>query len=77
MSALLSMPALTSMGILFPEALIRSHAFAILTAFVAINTVIYVALTIAKALPKIYVSDYLPRRYQRAETRSIYPDGPT
>ncbi|NGZ99485.1 hypothetical protein G5V59_00970 [Nocardioides sp. W3-2-3] len=61
---------------LFPEALVRSHAFAILAAFVAINTVVYVALSIAKALPKIYLTDHLPRRYQRAETRSIYPDGP-
>lgn len=64
------------LGILFPEALVRSHPFAILAAFVAINTVIYVALTVAKAMPKIYFGDYLPRRYVRAETRSIYPDGP-
>lgn len=66
---------LSPLGILFPEALVRSHPFAILAAFVAINTVIYVALTVAKAMPKIYVGDYLPRRYERAETRSIYPDG--
>lgn len=67
---------LAPLGILFPESLVRSHAFAILAAFVAINTVVYVALSIAKALPKIYVTDHLPRRYERAETRSIYPDGP-
>lgn len=66
----------SSLGILFPEALVRSHPFAILAAFVAINTVVYVALAIAKALPKIYVGDHLPRRYERAETRSIHPDGP-
>lgn len=74
---LLSLPSVTAMGIVFPESLIRSQSFAILTAFVAINTVIYVALTVAKALPKIYVTDHIPRRYERAETRSIYPDGPT
>lgn len=67
---------LVPLGILFPESLVRSHAFAILAAFVAINTVVYVALSIAKALPKIYLSDHLPRRYSRAETRSIHPDGP-
>lgn len=64
------------LGILFPESLVRSHGFAILAAFVAINTVVYVALSIAKALPKVYVGDHLPRRYSRAETRSIHPDGP-
>lgn len=64
-------------GILFPEALVRSHPFAILAAFVAINTVVYVALSVAKALPKIYLTDYLPRRYHRAETRSIHPDAGT
>lgn len=62
------------LGILFPESLVRSDAFAILAAFVAINTVIYVALSVAKALPRIYLTDYLPRRYQRTETRSIHPD---
>lgn len=62
------------LGILFPEALVRSEAFAVLAAFVAINTVVYVALSVAKAMPKIYLTDYLPRRYQRAETRSIHPD---
>ncbi|MEV5001747.1 hypothetical protein [Nocardioides sp. LML1-1-1.1] len=67
---------LVPLGILFPESLVRSHAFAILAAFVAINTVVYVALSIAKALPKIYLSDHLPRRYARSETRSIHPDGP-
>lgn len=65
------------LGILFPEALVRSEPFAILAAFVAINTVVYVALSVAKALPKIYFTDYLPRRYQRAETRSIHPDAGT
>jgi hypothetical protein len=64
----------STLGILFPESLVRSHAFGVLAAFVAINTVVYVALSIAKAMPKIYVRDHLPRTYERAETRSIYPD---
>lgn len=69
-------PLLTTLGVLFPESLVRSQVFAILAAFVAINTVVYVALSIAKAMPKIYVRDYLPRDYERTETRSIHPDGP-
>ena len=67
---------LVPLGILFPESLVRSHAFAVLAAFVAINRVVYVALSVAKALPKVYVRDHLPRTYERAETRSIHPDAP-
>jgi hypothetical protein len=36
----------------------------------------YVALAVATMLPKIHVGDWLRRRYERAETRSIYPHGP-
>ncbi len=67
---------LLPLGIVFPESLVRSQPFAVLAAFVAINTVVYVALSIAKALPKIYVRDHLPRSYDRSETRSIHPDDP-
>ncbi len=59
-------------GILFPESLVRSQGFAVLAAFVAINTVVYVSLAVAKALPKIHVGDHLPRQYARAE----YPQHP-
>lgn len=59
---------------MIPESVLSSDWFAALAAFVAINTAIYVTLAIMKALPKIYVRDYLPRSYRRAETRSIYPD---
>ncbi|UMG91903.1 hypothetical protein [Nocardioides sp. TF02-7] len=52
------------------------HWVGVLSAFVAVNTVMYVALAVAKMLPKVYVADWLPRRHQRAETRSIHPDGP-
>lgn len=62
------------MGMLFPEATLQSELFAILAAFVAINTVMYVALAIAKILPKIYLNDWIRRRQQRSETRSIHPD---
>jgi hypothetical protein len=64
---------LSLQGILLPESLLRSEGFAVLAAFVAINTVIYVALAIAKILPKIYVADWLDHRDRRVETRSIDP----
>jgi len=67
---------LTTLGMLLPESLLRSEWFAVLAAFVAINTTMYVALAIAKVMPKIYAREVVPRRYQRAETRSIHPDGP-
>ena len=63
-------------GILLPESVVHTHVFAVLSAFVAINTVMYVALAVAKTLPKLYPRDWLPRRYRRAETRSIHPDAP-
>lgn len=64
------------LGILLPGGLLNSHLFGVLTAFVAVNTVMYVGLAVAKAMPKVYVRDLLPRGYRRAETRSIHPDGP-
>lgn len=63
-------------GILLPESFLRSPFFGVLAAFVAINTVMYVALAVAKMLPKPYLTDYLSPRQRRGETRSIHPDGP-
>lgn len=62
-------------GFLLPEAVLHSHLFAVLAAFVAVNTVIYGALALEKLLPKLYAADWVRRRTQRAESRSIYPDG--
>lgn len=59
---------------MIPESVLTTEWFAVLAAFVAINTAIYAALAIGKTLPKIYVNDYLPANYHRSETRSIYPD---
>ncbi|WP_206051791.1 hypothetical protein [Nocardioides ferulae] len=67
---------MTWWGILLPESLVQSRGFAVLSAFVAINTVMYVALAVGKTLPKVYPRDWLPRRYRRGETRSIDPDAP-
>jgi hypothetical protein len=65
-----------SLGILLPDGILRSEDFAILAAFVAINTVMYVALAAAKMLPKVYLSDLVSRRNRRNETRSIHPHEP-
>jgi hypothetical protein len=62
-------------GLLLPESVLHSGWFAVLAAFVALNTVMYCALALAKVLPKVYVTDWLPARNRRAQTRSIYPDG--
>jgi hypothetical protein len=64
------------MGVLLPESILRNELFAVLAAFVAINTIVYVTLAVAKVLPKVYVSDWITSRNRRSETRSIRPDAP-
>ena len=59
-----------------PTSLLESDAFGVLTAFVAINTIMYAAVTVAKLLPRVNPSALRRGRYERAETRSIYPDAP-
>lgn len=63
-------------GILIPESFRHTDFYVILASFVAINTVMFAALAIAKILPRVYLTDVLPGRYRRSETRSIYPDDP-
>jgi hypothetical protein len=63
-------------GILLPESTLREEFVAVLAAFVAINTILYVTLSVAKILPKVYVQDWISARNRRAETRSIHPDAP-
>ncbi len=63
-----------SQGILLPEATVHSGWFAVLAAFVAINTVMYVVLAVATTLPRVYVSDWVSSRARRAESRSIHPE---
>lgn len=75
MSILGTTPLVVAHGLLLPSSVIDTAAFGVLAAFVAINTIMYTALAVAKMLPKIYFSDYNPRRRRRAETRSIYPEG--
>jgi hypothetical protein len=64
---------LPALGIVFPASMLGSAWFAVLSAFVAINTVLYTALAVAKILPKIYVSDLWQRRDRRLTNRSIHP----
>jgi hypothetical protein len=61
-------------GLLLPNSTLHSGFFAILAAFVAINTVIYVSLAVAKMLPKVHVSDWVQRSDSRLQTRSIHPE---
>ena len=70
------MTAAVTTGILLPESVLSSSWFAVLSVFVAINTVMYVGLAIGKVLPKLYPGDWVPRRYERSQTRSIDPDAP-
>ena len=51
------MTSITAMGVLLPEGVLRNDFFAVLAAFVAINTIVYVTLAVAKVLPKVYVTD--------------------
>ena len=62
-------------GILLPDTIFQTQSFAILAAFVAINTIMYAALAVAKILPKIYPRDWFRGSNRRSETRSIHPDG--
>lgn len=70
------MPTVVPMGVLLPDSILRNEFIAVLAAFVAINTIVYVTLAVAKILPKVYVNDWLSTRNRRAETRSIDPDAP-
>ena len=66
--------ALILAGIVLPQSIMHTSWFAVLSMFVAINTVLYLTLAIIKLLPKAYLSDWVDRRNRRSESRSIYPD---
>jgi len=70
------MNALVLVFNLLPTSILTSDAFRILAAFVAINTIMYAAVTVAKLLPRVNPAVLRRGHYQRAETRSIYPDAP-
>lgn len=64
------------LGILIPSSLMSTPFFAVLSTLVAVNTLIFVTLAVAKMLPAIHPAEILHRRGRRKETRSIYPDAP-
>jgi hypothetical protein len=59
---------------LLPESVLHSGPFLVLATFVAVNTMMYAVLAVAKLAPKVYVTDLFRRRDQRVDNRSIYPD---
>lgn len=61
-------------GMLLPESTLHSEWFAVLSVFVAVNTVLYLTLAILQLVPKAYLSDWVDQRNRRGESRSIYPD---
>lgn len=63
-----------STGVLLPEALLHSGPVTVLAAFVAVNTVMYAALAVAKILPKVYPTSWFTGSNRRAQNRSIHPD---
>jgi hypothetical protein len=63
-------------GLLLPESFMQSRFFVILATLVALNTVIYAALSIVHVIPKWFKPNWLRGRRPRGVTRSIYPDGP-
>ena len=61
-------------GILLPESVLHSDWFAVFATFVAVNTVIYVILSVSKLIP-VMRQFWFRKPKDRAETRSIYPEG--
>ena len=61
----------------FPTSWLTSPWYGTLTAFVAVNTLVYVILSISKILPRVHPTTWFHRAdgvSRRRETRSIYPD---
>ncbi len=61
-----------------PSEWLASSWYSTLTAFVAVNTLVYVVLSISKILPRAHPTTWFRGgngASRRRETRSIYPDG--
>jgi hypothetical protein len=63
-------------GLLLPESFMQTRFFVILATLVALNTVIYAALSVIHLVPKWLKPSWLRGWRPRGMTRSIYPDGP-
>jgi len=62
-----------------PSSWLVSDWYATLTAFVAVNTLIYVVLSVSKVLPRLHPTTWLRSgddATRRRESRSIYPGPP-
>ena len=60
-----------------PTEWLASDWYATLTAFVAVNTLVYVVVSVSKILPRMHPTTWLRRDgiSRRRETRSIFPEG--
>ena len=59
-----------------PASILHSGPYLVLVTFVAVNTVAFGALSLAKLLPPINPAAWFTSRDRRSETRSIHPDAP-
>ena len=78
LSALLGAPGAAVPASVLPSSWLTSTWYATLTAFVAVNTLVYVVLSISKILPRIHPTTWFRPANgasRRREGRSIYPDG--
>ena len=63
------------MGLL-PSDFLQTPWFAVLSAFVAVNTIMYVTLAVTKLLPRLHPGTWFRKGTRRSETRNIDPDVP-
>jgi uncharacterized membrane protein YecN with MAPEG domain len=61
---------------ILPNTWLTSSWYATLTGFVAVNTLLYVVLSVSKILPRVHPTTWFSRGgiSRRRETRSIYPE---
>ncbi len=70
---------MTLLSTVLPSSWLTSDWYATLTAFVAVNTLVYVVLSLSKVLPRLHPTTWWsprPDDSRRRESRSIYPGPP-
>jgi hypothetical protein len=68
---------MTLLSNVFPTEWLSSPWYATLTAFVAVNTLVYVVLSVSKILPRVHPTTWWRGgggAGRRRESRSIYPE---
>jgi hypothetical protein len=63
-------------GVMLPQSTLDDPWLAVLATFVAINTLMYASLAVAKMLPKVYPGDWFDRSRRRVTDRSIDGSAP-